>query len=227
MFSASRITRLKDRSSDSVLCTSATFSKPARSSRISFSYMCMTMSLSSAWIAAMPPSLATTFNTSQISPNCTMRPLTVRPNVGGEHLDRGVARLDRLGQRPEMRQRRLAAHQQVHPVVAIAGAGPLAPPCLDRLLKAGLRRAIDEIEHRCRAAKKRRAADLVGWRTQHVFVAAGKRDRRQAVNMRIDAAGDDDLARRVDDPLRRPGRPQATRRADRNDLLAGNCDVDG
>ena len=28
-------------------------------------------------------------------------------------------------------------------------------------------------------------------------------------------------------PLRRPGRPQATRRADRNDLLAGNCDVDG
>ena len=51
------------------------FSKPVRCSRISFSYMCMTMSLSSAWIAAMPPAFASTFSTSQMSPCCTMRPL--------------------------------------------------------------------------------------------------------------------------------------------------------
>jgi hypothetical protein len=142
-------------------------------------------------------------------------------------LTEAYPRLDRLGQRSEMLQRRLAAHEQVHSVVAIAGASPLAPPRLDRLLKASLRRAIDEIEHRCRAAKQRRAAHLVGRCAQHVFVAAGKRDRRQAVNMRINAAGDGDLARRVDHPLRRPGGPQGTRRADRNDLRASNPDVDG
>ena len=45
--------------------------------------------------------------------------------------------------------------------------------------------------------------------------------------MRINATGDDDLTRRVYDPLRRPGRPEAARRADRNDLLAGNPDIDG
>jgi len=57
-----------------VLCTSAKFSKPVRSSRISFSYMCMTMSLSSEWIVARPPAFAITFSTSQMSPNLTMRP---------------------------------------------------------------------------------------------------------------------------------------------------------
>ena len=61
MFAARRITRLNARSSLSVLCTSAMFSKPVRPSRVSFSYMCMTMSLSSAWIAASPPALAEDF----------------------------------------------------------------------------------------------------------------------------------------------------------------------
>ncbi len=46
--SARRITRLNARSSDSVVCAAARFSKPMRSSRMSFSYMCMTRSLSSA-----------------------------------------------------------------------------------------------------------------------------------------------------------------------------------
>ena len=50
-------------------------SKPTRFSRISFSYMNMTMSLSSAWIAATPPAFATVFNASQMSPYCTMRPV--------------------------------------------------------------------------------------------------------------------------------------------------------
>jgi hypothetical protein len=47
------------------------------------------------------------------------------------------------------------------------------------------------------------------------------------MDVRVDAAGDDDLAGGVDDPLRRPGRPQATRRADRNDLVADNPDIEG
>ncbi len=52
-------------------------SKPTRCSRISFSYMCMTMSSSSAWIAAMPPHAATIFKTSHWLPAGTMRPFWV------------------------------------------------------------------------------------------------------------------------------------------------------
>ena len=73
--SASFSTRRKDRSSDRVLCTSAMFSKPARPSRNSLAYMCMTMSLSSAWMTPRPPFFDSTWNTSQMSPKSTMRPL--------------------------------------------------------------------------------------------------------------------------------------------------------
>ena len=62
-------------SSLSVLCTSAMFSKPVRPSRISLPYMCITMSLSSEWITPSPPFAASTWNTSQMSPKSTMRPL--------------------------------------------------------------------------------------------------------------------------------------------------------
>ena len=54
MLSASRMTRRNDRSSESALCTSARLWKLVRPSRISFAYMCMTMSLSSAWITPRP-----------------------------------------------------------------------------------------------------------------------------------------------------------------------------
>ena len=47
----------------------------ARPSRISLPYMCMTMSLSSEWITPRPPAFASTWNTSQISPKSTIRPL--------------------------------------------------------------------------------------------------------------------------------------------------------
>ena len=45
---------------DAKQCTTAMFSRPVRFSRVNFSYMCMTMSLSSAWIAAIPPVCAKT-----------------------------------------------------------------------------------------------------------------------------------------------------------------------
>ena len=153
--------------------------------------------------------------------------LPVRPDVGGEHLDRGVARLDRLGQRIEMRQGRLAAHQEVQSVIAIAGPVPLAPPRLDRLLQPALRRAINKIEQ-CRGATEQcRAAHLIGRCAQLALVAAGKRDRHEAVDMRIDATGNDDLAGGVDDPPRGVSRAEAARCADRYDLLVGNRDIDG
>ena len=62
-------------SSDSVLCTSAMLAKPVRPSRISLPYMCITMSLSSEWITPSPPFAFSTWNTSQMSPKSTMRPL--------------------------------------------------------------------------------------------------------------------------------------------------------
>ena len=37
--------------------------------------MCMTMSLSSAWMTPSPPFFASTWKTSQMSPKSTMRPL--------------------------------------------------------------------------------------------------------------------------------------------------------
>ena len=43
-----------------------------RSSRSSFSYMCITRSLSSAWMQVSPPAFATALITSQISPYGTM-----------------------------------------------------------------------------------------------------------------------------------------------------------
>ena len=72
--SASRMIRRNERSSDSVLWTSAMFSKPVRPSRVSFSYRYMTMSSSSAWIAPMPPCFASRWSTSQMWPYSTRRP---------------------------------------------------------------------------------------------------------------------------------------------------------
>ena len=37
--------------------------------------MCMTMSLSSAWMTPSPPSFASTWNASQMSPKSIMRPV--------------------------------------------------------------------------------------------------------------------------------------------------------
>ena len=178
------------------------FSKPTRSSRISFSYMCMTMSLSSAWIAARPPAAPRIFKHLPDVAELHHAALPVRPDVGREHLDRGVAVLDRLRQRVEHALRQLAVQQQVKAVVAIAGAGPFALAQLDRLLQRLIRRARGEIEQGGRAAMERGAADLLRRRAQQILVAAGERDRRAAMDVRIDAARHDDLPGGVDDPRR-------------------------
>src|ERR1700730_15280066 len=182
MFSASRITRLNDRSSDSVLCTSAMFSKPVRCSRISFSYMCMTMSLSSAWIAAMPERAAARGR-----------------DVGGEHLDAGMAGLDRLGELTENFGRDVAEQHRVEGVIAIAGAGPLLVAPLDRLLDGVAALDRGKVDRRRRAAEQRRLADPRGGLGQF-RLAVGHRHRPVAMDMRVDPAGDDDLAAGIDHP---------------------------
>src|SRR5579864_9387412 len=53
---------------------------------------------------------------------------------------------------------------------------------------------------------------------------AGDRHRPVAVDMRVDAAGDDDLAGGVDDPPGAEGGERA-RPADRDDMLALNADI--
>src|SRR5580704_5652651 len=84
-------------------------------------------------------------------------------------------------------------------VVAIAGAGPFAPAQLDRLLQWLVRRAGRKIEQGGRPAVEGGAADLLRRRAQQILVAAGERDRRAAMDVRIDPARHHDLACRIDD----------------------------
>jgi hypothetical protein len=88
----------------------------------------------------------------------------VGPDIGGEHLDRGVALLDRLRERIEHSLRELAMQQEVKAVITITGAGPFALPPLDRLMQWLIGRAGGEIEQGRRAAIKCGAADLLGRR---------------------------------------------------------------
>jgi hypothetical protein len=159
-----------------------------------------------------------------MSPNCTMRSQPVWPDVGREHLDRGVPVLDRLGQRIEDALRQFAVQQQVEAVIAITGAGPLAFAQLDRLLKWLVRRARREIEQGGRAAIEGGAADLLGRRAQEILVAAGERDRRAAMDVRIDTARHDELPGGIDDPGC-ADLGEASRRSDRGDLAAGDGQI--
>src|SRR5271165_6326244 len=59
-----------------------------------------------------------------------------RGDLGREHLDRVVPGLHRLGELAEALQGDLAEQHRVKGVVAVAGAGPLFLPPLDRLLHA-------------------------------------------------------------------------------------------
>src|SRR5215468_10430997 len=108
-------------------------------------------------------------------------------------------------------------------VVEIACAGPFALARFDRLLQRLVRRALSKIEQRCRTAVQCGTADLLGRRAQQVLVAAGERDRHAAMDMRIDAAGYDDLTAGVDGPLD-AGRLQTARRANSGDLAPGDAD---
>src|SRR5882724_9021060 len=94
----------------------------------------------------------------------------------------------------------MAAQHQVKAVVGVAGAGPFALTRLDRALQWYFRRAQREIEHRRRAAIERGAADLARRRAHDLLVATRQQDRHAAMDVRVDAAGHDDLARGVDDP---------------------------
>ena len=149
--------------------------------------------------------------------------LARRGDVGGEHLDAGVAGLHRLGDLRVDVGRELAQQHRVEGVVAIALAGPLLLPVLDRLLH--IHAALDrcEVDRRRGAAEQRRLADPRR-RLGQFRLAVRHRHRPVAMDMRVDAAGDDDLAGGVDDP---PGaqRGEAPRPADRGDLLAGNPDI--
>jgi hypothetical protein len=112
------------------------------------------------------------------------------------------------------------------PVVATAGAGPLALADLYRLLQRLIGRARGKIEQGRCTAMQGGAADLFRRRAQHVLVAAGKRDRRAAMDMRIDPARNDDLAVGVDG-ARGTGGGEAAGSADSCDLAAGDADIGG
>src|SRR5215831_217443 len=101
-------------------------------------------------------------------------------------------------------------------VIAVACAGPLPLSPLDRALQRLVRWAGREIEQGGGAPMEGGAADLLRRRAQQVLVAPRERDRRAAMDVRIDAARDDDLAGRINHPSRADD-GEATRPADRRD----------
>src|SRR5947207_13574525 len=110
--------------------------------------------------------------------------------------------------------------QQVKPVIAIAGTRPFALAQFDRLLQWLVRGACGEIQQSRGAAVKSSTAHLLGRRAQQIFIAAGKRDWRAAMDVRIDAAWNDDLIAGVDNSGG-PDRLQTARCANSRDLATG------
>jgi hypothetical protein len=111
----------------------------------------------------------------------------------------------------------------VKTIVAVARPGPFALAKLDRLPQRLVRRTQREIEHGRRAAVKRSAADLLGRRAQQILVAPRERDRRAAVDVRVDAARDNDLPGGVDDPRSTDRRKASGRRPWRS--CPANADI--
>ena len=155
------MTRRNEISSDSVLCTSAMFSKPVRPSRISLPYMCMTMSLSSEWITPRPWFAARTWNTSQMSPKSTMRPL--RDGVMSVVKIFTVGKPDWIASASCAGQidRQRALHHDVLRVVAGAVAFPVGLAHLDRVLQHRRLLGAGEVDDRRGAAMHRGLADHV------------------------------------------------------------------
>ncbi len=132
--------------------------------------------------------------------------------------------LNRLGQRIEQGRGLRAAQHQVEAIVAIGVAGPFALARLDRLPQRHLGQAEREIEQRRCAAMERGAADLIGPGAEHILVARPADDRHPGMDVRVDAARNDDLPRGIDHP-RRTDRGEAAVGADRGDLAARNPDI--
>ena len=198
-FSASRMTRRNETSSDRVLCTSAMFSNPVRPSRISLPYMCMTMSLSSEWITPSPLFAASTWKISQISPKSTIRPLRLGVMSVVKILTVAKSGLNRLAHLPRQVDRQRPLDHDVLRVVAGAVAFPVLFALFDRVAHILALRGSGKVDHRGGAAMHRRLADDIRGR------GLGRRPVRSrqvplAVHMRVDAAGDDDLAGRIDHP---------------------------
>ena len=150
-------------------------------------------------------------------------PLARRRDVGGEDLHRGVARLDHLGDLGHDLSRNLTLQHDVVRVVAAAFAGPVLVPPLDRLADALPLVPDGEVDERRGPAVERRPADHVG--TCGIARAAVRhRHRPLAMDMRVDAARDHQLAGGVDRPGRRIA-PEGAGGGDGGDLLAGDGDV--
>src|SRR5437870_4842874 len=110
------------------------------------------------------------------------------------------------------------------PVVAITRAGPFPLAQFDRLPQRLVGWARGKIQQGRRATVKGSTADLFRRRAQQIFVAAGKRDWRTAMDVRIDAARDNDLIAGVDYP-RCTGRLQSAGCADSSNLATGDTDI--
>src|SRR5271166_5878433 len=102
-------------------------------------------------------------------------------------------------------------------IVAMAVAGPFLLPAFDRLLHVVAVPDQRKIDDRRRAAMQRGLADPCRPLGHLVLGRARYDDRPAAMDMRVDAAGNDDLSRCVDGAAG-ADRPKTARGADCSDL---------
>ena len=154
-----------------------------------------------------------------------MRPRVDRPDVGGEDLDAGMAGLHRLGELVEMRRRHLAHQRQVEAVVAVARR-PSSAPASARSTAAACA-SCAHCTKSIRVVVPPYSAALLtcdGGSVSTIGSPLGRRASACAMDVRVDAAGNDDLAGRVDAARRVR---QRARRADRGDASVLDADVGG
>ena len=144
-----------------------------------------------------------------------------RPDVGREDLYAGMAVLHRIGELAEMRHRHLAHQREMEAVVAVAGVSPLRLGRFDRLLDGAVVHALHEIDQRRGAAMQGGLADLRRRIGQHVGPSR-RAHRHQAMDVRVDAAGNDQtvLGRHGARRFRQRARP-----ADQHDASVLHADI--
>ena len=122
-----------------------------------------------------------------------------RQHLDREHLEAREARLDRLGDLVEERERELALEGHVEGVIGVGVPLPAGRAGFDRLRDVRPRADEAEVHVGGRAAEDHPARVLL--RAERVEVVLGMhRDEVGEVRVRLDAARDDDLPRRVDHP---------------------------
>src|SRR5215510_8905725 len=123
-------------------------------------------------------------------------------NIGGEYLERRVARLDRLGELAAEFGRRLGVQHDVVGPVTWAFPDEILVARLDGLQRRDAVAPIGKINKSRRPSEERGAANLLG-AGRNEWCAVGLDPHVMEMHVRVDAAWHDDVPCCVDDPGRR------------------------